>query len=172
MKVVNLGGGAGGGTTDAWDLLGDTELSVAATSISLTGLAAHIHLFIEAQLQSDITGANNTVRFNNDSGSNYDNERLIANATSVTSANTTGASELNLLGATGGSKTFVLNAWVHNVGTVMKNVIALCGEENNNFSMSGGSWTNNVDQITRVDIIKSSGNYKAGSRLRVFGRND
>lgn len=175
---VNFGG-AGSGIW--WEEIGRATLSSTGTSMSVPTIAATKYLKI--LITGVTTGGTFAVgiRFNNDSGNNY-NYSTIYNNSSVANYGAFG-SVSSIQGSTtivsGGS--FLITAEVYNPTLANKQVtINGMGDITNigngyapNFEFYGGKWTNNSASITRVDIIRflGTGSLASGAEVIVLGHN-
>lgn len=153
--------------TDAaiWDHIDTQVLGSAAASISFASLDTDYKAFrLTCLLLKDGTGGELNMRFNNDSGSNYnwDNE----------STGAAGVTYIELAGSTAfAGNTFGM--WNIVVG---KQTAAMKGFSTGVASYGDGSggvhqgvWLNTTDLINRIDIICGSGNLAIGSRISIEG---
>jgi len=158
-----------------WREIGRTTLGVAGDTITVSGLPVFKELMIlTAILQSGTIDA--SLRFNNDSGSNYAHRQQINGA-----ADTTTVSQTGIL--IRGSSTDPIGFSVYkitNVSTSEKILegIALTNNGNGAGNASSrretaGKWANTVDSITRIDLINAqSGDFTSGSEVVVLALTD
>lgn len=164
-------GGAGSGVW--WEEIGRTTLTVAGDTITVSGLPARNYLTIIFRAEDTGGTIGGSIRFNNDSGTNYAERYSVGNA-----ADTTATSQTSALfrGGTGAYPQ-------HAVGTVRN----LAAEEkvqywwgvNPNTDGAGNipgrvegvmKWANKVNQISRVDVINNgAGDFAIGSEVIVLG---
>lgn len=195
--------GASSGDWPAWDgvewspdtppsttgvVLADTTLTATSASLDFTGISAsYKHLLLLGCLRTDRTGSNDDdlgIRFNNDSGSNYDGYSFEGSGTSpdldalenraATSAilgNAVGSDDL----ATGLFSTFEVRI-PHYAGTANNKIfdaryVVKVGTTTGKLHVfrGMGAWRANT-AISRITLIPIHGtNFKAGSRITVFG---
>lgn len=150
-----------------WEDIASSRLSAAAASVSFQNIPAAFVMFrLYAEIIQDGTGGSFTLRFNNDSGVNYDYELLLGNDVSVTSARTTGAT--SLLGLAVDANAFaVLNATVAKpiagaAGLVQADTVRTTGATLRT-AHSAGIWNNTADLLNRIDLLTSAGNFAVGT---------
>jgi hypothetical protein len=158
--------------TPFWQELARTTLTGAGDTISVTNIPArkYLHIIVSALATGGTIGV--SLRFNNDSGTNY--ARRISDEGG---ADATGVSQTGLnIGTTGAwNKLSVTD--VINIATSEKLVIS----HETGVSTAGagnaprrqeltGKWANTTDQITRVDAINGgTGDFAIGSEVVVLG---
>lgn len=158
-----------------WEELGRTTLSVAGDTISVASLTAKKYLWIKIAVAATAGTVDVSIRFNNDSGSNYSARTSTnggADGTSVTQTN------INLTGASAYTLS-TFDGFITNVLAVEKNMLGMRG---GNFSGAGagtapdraevaGKWANTAAQITRVDILNlaGTGDFAIGSEVIILG---
>jgi hypothetical protein len=168
--------------TGTWVLLDNTTLSGTASAITFSSISqSYAHLMIRSYLRSSQAafspGAR--IRFNNDSGANYDHQIFGGGAASLTAAEVfgdTSASVGNCPGSTTTANVFSSHDLTipHYTGANNKCVLG-----NNSFkgsvvsngmivSFVGGFWRSN-SAITRIDLIPGAGSFVAGSRATLYG---
>lgn len=172
-----VGTGFGSGTTSKvwWEELtnGRTTLTGAGDTISTGTFAARRHLKIIATT-TDTGGTTNMVmRFNADSGNNYQYKESV-NFGAGTDNNS--ASSIGLMGAVAApilSEVTVFNIATDEKTVIGHNVIAgTAGAANATTSRETfGKWANTSDSITSVSVINSggTGDFAIGSTLVVLG---
>lgn len=180
MPFVFVGWGPG----DAVDLIASNVLTGTATSLNFASLpSSYNHLLVVAQLRFDAAASNyGFLRFNNDSGVNYDDEGgrfLDAGAVeaAVTAAAATSAryglvpgtntpagytTALHLLIYNYSRTTFYrsFNADYHWIGDAAPNRVR---------GFFAGTWKDTTTVINRVEIFPPSSNFIAGSGAWVYG---
>ena len=152
--------------------LGSTTLASAADTITVDSLEAKKHLMV--QIHTIPSGAIlPTMRFNNDSGSNY-----ALRYNSDESSETTQTSQTSIqLDPIAGSFNQFHTMSIINEATKEK---LLINEMNGANTAGAGNaprrsenvakWANTSNAITRVDILNSgSGDFAAGTTLKVYG---
>jgi len=168
-------------TVGATSLLTDQLLAVDTASWDVQNIPAG--LFLELFLYVRSTDASNTgstvLRFNNDSGANYDHQRLRAKGTTVDTQENLGVTSGRLgehPGASAGANKFaVMHAVIpHFAGsTDQKSVTSRShhaegtGTGTINLEQHGITWRSTA-AITRVTIFPIVGSLKAGSRLSML----
>lgn len=153
--------------------IGRATLGVAGDTISLTGLPARKYLRIVGSMlaSGQIVDA---LRFNNDSGSNY-NIRESTNGAADGSA--VSQSSISIAGVAGSTNT----AWAVNIVNISAQEKIVWGHWfNQNTAGAGnlpnrrdfaGKWANTSAQITRIDVINpGTGDFAIGSQVVVFGK--
>ena len=173
-------GPAGVGTV----LLASQTLSATSASFDFAGLsAAFSHLRIYALLRGTAAAVsvNAQIRFNNDSGANYDDQAVYAHATTaggaatsagtsaifggVTASNATAGeygivvAELPFYTATNARKTFAGTSTSYDTAGTTSTYWTM---------VQGGSWRNSA-AVNQVTIFPASGSWAAGSAVSVYG---
>lgn len=181
MPIIS---GATGSGASSLVLISDTVLSGDTASFDITGIA---QTYIALRFLADVRGtkaaatATAMVRFNNDSGANYDYQ--IMNNTAATTVGASGAlaqTQINLGDIPGSTATAGRSAVVEAVignyaGTTFdKNIRAHIGLARGTSSgdvfveTSYGLWRATT-AITRITLLPDTGNFLAGSRLTLWG---
>lgn len=154
--------------------LGRTTLGTAGDTMSVTSLPARKYLQIVVAAQDTGGTIAASIRFNNDTGSNYTRRYSVNNA-----ADTTGVATSSILLTTAAAQPIYSRVDVVNIAAQEKLVIgqavvrntAGTGSNPDKFELSG-KWVNTSDQITRIDIINSgAGDFAIGSEVIVYGHN-
>jgi len=157
-----------------WEELGRTTLATAGDAIVVSSIPAKKYLRI--LVNTTITGGNEStsIRFNNDSSTNY-SIRQSANGT----ADATGASQsaLILFGSSTANSVF-LHLEFLNV-TAQEKIGFIDSIQNSNGAGNApvrtenvAKWANTSSQITRVDVLNTgTGDYAVGSEVVVLGHN-
>lgn len=164
-------------------LLASSTLGASAASIDLTGIPQDwAHLNLIAYLRGD-TAANTIalrLRFNADTGSNYDRQHMLAYATTVESAEAFGETSAFVGDAPAATATA-------NVFSALTIDIPYYSQATNNKSATT-SWADkygvttedlvvgsaaifwrSVAAITQVTLFPASGNFVSGSRVSLYG---
>jgi len=155
-----------------WEELGRTTLASAGDTITLSGFAAKKYLMVILVLKN--SGAlGGTIRFNNDSGSNYAN-RFSTNQ----GATSTSVSQSSITGWLSGADTgfavldiineLAMNKSVHFMESGVGGAASAAP-----FTVDGAAkWANTAAQITRIDLINTAGgDFDIGSEIVVLGHN-
>lgn len=154
-----------------WEELGRTTLSVANSTVSVTGVSTRKNLQVIFRMVSPSTTTAVRLRFNNDSGNNYAIRTATdgaADSTSVSQNNAQlvsstaaalGIFNIDVDNAVGTEKLCICQA--SRVGTGATNAPAR--------DESVFKWANTSDQVTRVDIITSAGTWGVGTELIILG---
>lgn len=173
----------GGGGSGAVTQLADTTLGSSAANIDLTSIAGtYNHLWLEVLFRSDRVDINDMirVRFNNDTGSNYDSVRMIA-ATAVSSAESLAATSMMLGFGTGSTApasafgTYLVHIPAY-VQTTAHKIMASYGGWRQTAVSGGmfcctasGMWRS-TSAITRITLFPELGsNWLTGSRVTLYG---
>lgn len=162
--------------------LHDTTLSVDATSVDITSIPAtfaHLRLVIYARSDVGATFTNLYVRFNGDTGANYDYETLTANAASVAAAEGIGqtvcqvgympanTAVANSFGACEVVIPAYTNASGHRSLTATSHVRHTNASGGVRLDTSVGDWRGAA--INQITVLGPSGNLKAGTRVTLYG---
>lgn len=156
-----------------WEELGRTTLTGAGDTITVNNLPARKYLKIYASLQPTGGTINGSIRFNNDSGSNYANR--VSDNGGADSTSTSQTSLLQTIGTAAVVMFFLCE--IINIATQEKisfnfsmNPGTAGGSNAPNRSEKLGKWANTSAQITRVDLINGgTGDYAIGSEVIVLG---
>jgi hypothetical protein len=163
----------------------DTTLGVAAASIDVTGIVAtYAHLLLVSYLRGDTATATITValRFNNDSGANYD-AQSIANsaATTLAAGENIAATSGNIdrgvtPGGTAAASEFgamatLIPAYAGTTG--QKSAISMVAGRSGTTTglistMLCSTFWRSTAAINRITLLPSAGNFVAGSRLSIY----
>lgn len=163
-------------------MLADTTLGVASASIDFTSIPqTFAHLMVEMYLRGDTAATTTTysLRFNADSGANYDVQSLQGAAAVASAAET--------FAATGVSFTIPAGTATANVlGRTRVDISHYAGSANNKIfeaanvykfgtassqlavQVVGGFWRSNA-AINRITLATAAGNFAAGSRVTIYG---
>lgn len=156
-----------------WEEIGRTTLGVAGNSITITTLP--VKKYLKIYIYASATGGtiNATMRFNNDSATNYSN-RSSANG----AADGTGVSSTTMgMSATASTNSRFIECYVLNISAIEKLVTGHVIETTNGGPTATAAraeianiWANTSVQISRVDIVNTgAGNFAIGSEVIVLG---
>jgi len=159
-----------------WEELGRTTLGVAGDTITVNSIPARKYLYIIVSALPVSGTISTEMRFNNDSGNNYAARLSINGAAEVTAGS---AALLSISPSTTAAPQFGILRVV-NILAQEKLYLAEAvgagtagGANIPDRRESIGKWANTAAQITRVDLINSSGtgDFAIGSEVIVLGRN-
>lgn len=164
-------------------LISSTVLGAPAASVDLTSIpATYTHLLLVCLGRSDQAAANinSSVRFNNDSGANYEVEISTAFGTSVAGISAvaqTGISMFSVPGTTGVATspgTTYLDIPDYAATTFHKVVLGRHGSKKGTTAADRvtqfleGMWLSTA-AIDRITLTPSAGNFVAGSSFQLYG---
>jgi len=157
-------------------------LAADAANVDITSIpASYSNLLLEIHNRTTqaVAAATWILRFNGDSGNNYDLQYIQVNNTTVTGAITTGTSSISFFVCTGSSssankfgstvisipnyasttnfKNMTIHSYTHNVGAT------------DAFNRVGGGEWNSTSAINQITCTPASGNFAAGSRFSLYG---
>lgn len=157
-----------------WEELADVTLGAAADTLSTGTFTARKYLMILVELAATGGTLNARFRFNNDSGSNYTDRVSINGA-----ADSTGLSQssMGIAASVDANDLFFVG---HVINSTSKEKLVIGGTQNRGTAGAGNApnrmeiyskWANTSVQITRVDVVNTSGtgDYAIGSRIVVLG---
>lgn len=186
--LQELGPSVGGGGGD-WALIGFSELGSDASALDSNTIlggnisGAYRHLVLVGQIRStkSATSDRYLMRFNNDSGSNYDLEFVNWAGGSGAATNNSGQTSFNYLGdcpaassPTGANIAF--HIWIPNyVGTTFRKGFTSdsggCIVDDSadiRRQVACGQWRS-TSALTRVSLFFAADNVKAGSCMSIYG---
>lgn len=155
-----------------WQELGRATAAAPVTSLSIPSFTPKKYLrILLVQHSSGVTNLTSLLRFNNDSGANYD-QRTQENASADGATNGQTGINMGANNLDGAHADFfvtneigyvkiadgIVTYWSAGAGAIYRNVQA-------------NKWNNTAAQISRVDLICSTGAYQAGSEIIVLGHN-
>ena len=163
-------------------LVADNTLSVAAASFDFTGLpTTYAHLMVVLYTRGDAAAISvaQILRLNNDSGANYQDQRLYGDGAGVTAAESLAGTSIglgNTTASTGPANAFGTSivmiphyAGASNQKTISANVDYRNGTgAGSSFTMRVSGWWASTAAVNRVTIAPSSGNFVAGSRCSIY----
>lgn len=160
--------------TSEWKELGETTLTSAASTVTVSSLAASEELRIVVHVVGPSTSFDSKIRFNNDSGSNYDYKARRVTTNKIYNYSTgTSQAEMKLTVSNSRTSDALYTVQVVNRASYDKLAVidGMNGGRYESF-ISQGSWNNTSDQIDRVDLITGSADtFGVGTRVIVYGRN-
>lgn len=153
-----------------WPVIGSITLGSAASSVSFTGIDTTYRMFrVTAYIVKDGTQGTVRLRFNNDSGSNYDRQNLRGSSTTVSAARTSGDTHIdtNTIAANeAGTVCFVI---AKQLATTAAMVVADVTLPTTGPALTterlAGRWNNTADLISRIDLLPNNGNFAAGTTV-------
>jgi hypothetical protein len=181
-SLIGPQGEQGPAGTGIGSVLYDSTLA-AAGAISITSISqSYAHLVLVAQLRGDAVAANRTisVRFNNDTGANYDAQYVAGNNSTATAAASVGATSGAIGAIPAGSATagyagaLVLEIPNYSGTTFYKTAAYRTTKDENGaaanmVTYSGTVFWRSTNAITRIDLGILTGNFDAGSRVTLYG---
>jgi hypothetical protein len=167
--VVSGSGSTCGGGSSGLTQLAQITTAASQTTIDFTSISgSYTNLRIVAQVRSQVAAATDTifVRFNNDSGANYDQIQLPI-TTTATPASAVAQTQIALTNVAGSTTTanyataFTLDIPNYSKTTFNKSCVAQAAGRSGNatpgvMGMAGGDW-NSTAAITRVTLILNAG---------------
>jgi len=149
-----------------WEKLGETILTAPGHPLTVSGMETKKHLMIKVHLIGVAGAVNIEMRFNNDSGANYNWRTFSGIGEQNYSA---GAAQINIFTYDETQAKYGVFDII-NVINQQKRLIGHFASYNKRYS-SFGEWTNTAVQINRIDVRNgSAANFSAGSSLTVFGK--
>ncbi len=160
----------------------DTTLGASAASVDVTAISStYAHLLISTYTRSDTAAANTPllIRFNGDTGANYDYQYAQGSAAVASAAETFAATSLQVGYAeanTAGANLFAMAEIFipHYAGSSNnKQVASLAtskgGTASGNLAVNifGGGWRSNA-AINQVTLFPSAGNFVSGTRITIY----
>lgn len=174
--------GVDSGTYVRGQVVGEEVLASAAATIDFTSIAAthrHLRLVISGRSDAAANNDNLSLRFNNDSGTNYESQRLFASGSTVSgsrSVNATGLDVALLVGDSAAANTassLVVDVpdyagTTFNKSAHSRSLQNPSGSSNNvvmdNYS---GIWRSTA-AISRVTLVLASGQFMAGTVATLY----
>ncbi len=165
-------------STALWGKLSEQTLGSPVASVTFSGLDTSYTFFrLTLQNSQETAGGGTSLRLNNDSGANYEYQKIAINATTRTGARVTGADHIQLfhnfpaaVAGEGGHGSVVIskpvtgeeaqvvgNSGIQQSGNVMIS------------SLLGAQWNNTADLVDRVDLVPTAGNFETDSRFLLEG---
>lgn len=163
----------------------DTTLGTSAASIDVTGIVSgYAHLLIEVYARDDNAGAgmdNLLIRFNGDTGSNYDYQRVTGANTTVSAdaaaAGTSGVIGIIVAGGSTANRFGHSNILIPNYANAANDKIAssfgggVSGTAASSFQAFNAmvNWRSTA-AINRVTLLSSTGNLVTGTRVSIYAQ--
>ena len=177
-------GGAVPSVGAALFLIKNTTLTVAAATVDFTNIPQSFrHLELVCQMRGDTAATNVAVglRFNNDSGANYDYIIMAANATAAGVGEGLAQTQMQafqMSGATAPANSADgFNVLIHNyASTIHRKAITSLNSEKlaetttNIYLRATAGWWRSTAAIDRVTILPASGNFVVGCVFSLYGR--
>jgi hypothetical protein len=150
------------------------------TTITFSNLGSYTDLFLIGSTQGSRStyGGDFQIRFNGDSGSNYNNGFIRSSSVGTNTSNYQGVTEMNMGGTMGGNGTndfslyycFIPNYRNTSIDKTMHGFNAGAGTAYTQQDYSIGRW-NNTAAITSITIINSGTSYyfQAGTTVSLYG---
>lgn len=163
--------------------IADNLLGASAANIDFTGIpSGYAHLLVVGSARCDNAASQSLLlRFNNDSGANYDYELISASAASTAAAETFAATGMRICfipgtGATAGYFSSFLCLIPNYAGTTSdKEVFSIHSNRTGTttgtmfLGMQAAAWRTTATAINRLTFLSAAGNLIAGSRITVYG---
>jgi len=145
-------------------------------SISVPVSPDHTRLMICVYGVNDANSKNIFLRFNTDAGTNYAEQRLDSDSSTVSGGRLTSQTKVAIAAY---ADTDASSAWLATImvskptaGVVARGTVQ-CSYMQPTNGITGQSlgfeWTNTTDNITAISITASANNFAAGTRVRVLG---
>jgi len=165
----------------AFEPIQTVTTSASQTTVSFTSIpSTYKHLQLRIHARSNRTSGDSiaVLRFNSDSGTNYNNHRLYGNGATVNADGNTNESRvlaltINDLGAaTASSSPYIVD--IHDYASTTKNktVKSIGGKDNNNSDgyifLQSGAWRNTA-AITTIELVEVISTFNNGSVISLYG---
>jgi hypothetical protein len=182
-QVIATVSGAPAWAWGAVTMLSDTTLGVDAASVDITSISAsfaHLRLLIYARSDVGATFTNLYVRFNGDTGNNYDWQTFAANAASTAASEGIGQGVLQLgympANSAVANSFGACEAVIPNYTSTIGHKALTCTTHVRHTNASGGvrldttvgDWRGGA-AINQITVLGPSGNLKAGTRVTLYG---
>lgn len=166
--------GASGGIW--WEEIGRTTLGSAADTITVSSLPARKYLSVFISVLQTVGAVNRRIRFNGDTGSNYNTTyNVISNSVNTPNSQTADTSGIT---GTGAAQSSFTHLDIVNTSSKLKMFNGLTLQTDETVSSAttsaitvsfAGVW-NNTNQINQIDVINlSAGDFATGSEIVVLG---
>lgn len=167
-----------------WELINETLLAADAANIDITGIPQTykaLKIILNARTTEVTTWNYVRIRFNNDSGANYNSQQTFSSAASITSAEELAQTSGNMGMCTAANATDALFSGVCELtipdyaGT---NFYKICTKISSMWFklttgglqvLNGGVAWHSTAPINRITTFPTSNNFKAGTRQEIWG---
>jgi hypothetical protein len=165
--------------------LADSTLAAAAASFDFTSIpATFAHLMLVLYLRGDaaVTSVDAAIRFNADSGANYDRQLLYGNAATTAASETLAGTSIGLGGGTFPAANAPATAFgqsdlciAHYAGSTKQKSMAARSSgktgvaSGNLYALLVAGFWRSAAAINEITILPSSGNWDIGSRATLYG---
>ena len=174
--LMNNGSGSMTWNSSDWEQIGETILTSANSTTTVSGLPARKDLKVIIQTNlAGIGGGDANMRFNSDSGTNYGSRHYRDYTNVVTNGNSN-----TMIQWTFATTTAVYIVMDIENETTLRKLITWHGSSDNTTNaptmLTGtATWNNTTVQINRIDLFMSpdgggSNQYSAGTRMTVYGK--
>jgi hypothetical protein len=180
IKWAAATGGSGGGS--AWQFIEEqTPTGTGTVTFSALGTYTHLRVLYTARSTGAVTSTTVDLRFNGDTGANYDRQNITGAATTASAAESLGQTTMNQVGAVPGSSATASYAgsgeiliYNYRDTTFFKRVTSTFSFQTGTASGAistrtmGGNWRS-AAAITSLSLILNSGNWDTGSKFTLYG---
>jgi len=156
-----------------WELMGQSTLTAAASSISFPVLPVYRALWVEVHVTNDANAKAILLRFNGDSGTNYTTQHVSAIDYTVAGGRNTGQTSINLDSGANldaseiASLTLLI---VKPAASSKAQVLSMTGiNASPGLFLNGSEWNNTSALITSFTLTASAGNFAVNTSVRSFG---
>ena len=152
--------------TATYDCIATTTLGSTAASISFQSISSSFTDLVLVFNCGAINGQNVSIRFNNDSGTNYSFTKLEGNGSSAgssRSSNTTGGNFVAY-----DNPTVTISIFNYANTTTNKSFMARWGNAGNFVGASMSLWRSTA-AINRVDLVSPSSDFPSGTTATLYG---
>lgn len=157
-----------------------TPSGVGTITFSSLGAFTHLRIVWNGRGTEVATSSTITLRFNADTGANYDLERVQGSATTASAAEVIAGTSINVgtitaaSGAANQAASGEIVIYDYRGTTFQKNITSMvvCKRADSTANILqqsfGGAWRNTA-AITSITLLLSAGNYVAGSKFTLYG---
>lgn len=159
---------------NSWSELGRASATGGSTSVSVSSFAAKKILEVDMIVLAQTSGMDLAIRFNGDTGGNYDVESIALDTTpvSVEVGGLTSINASNLIANTTSPVTIHLR--IVNISNKNKVAFISYAAEGDSPVIIRANWTNVAAQITSIELLRnpldSTGTFTADTEVVVYGR--
>jgi hypothetical protein len=177
LGIFSAAGAGGGGATGTYELIESYILGSNQSEVSFSSLATYASTYKHLQIRMVALGTtsvdNQFIRFNSDSGNNYNGHFLFGDGSSVGSTVYTPKSQIYIGNSSVTANQFtavivdILDAFS---STKNKTVRALYGSVGTPsvVQLISGAWFNTAS-LTSISVARLTNNYATGSRFSLYG---